>query len=111
MPLVFEAADTINESVSCRLSQGLEPAEAEGFQSMARGRIVISVHWARSLVQRSVIPMTGRSILPHALLGLGAIAALLASTALSARWPDWRWHHESLHAPMETLGDWPLWPW
>lgn len=48
--------------------------------------------------------MTGHPILPQAILGLGAIAAVLASAALSALRPDWRWHHEPLHAALEALG-------
>ncbi|MEW6247371.1 MAG: sensor histidine kinase [Nitrospirota bacterium] len=65
---------------------------------------MIGIRWARSLAQKSLIPVTGHPILSQAILGFGAIAAVLASAVLSALRPDWRWHHEPLHSTMEALG-------
>ena len=48
--------------------------------------------------------MTDRPMLSYAILGIGAVASLLASAALSVLWPDQRWHHEPLHSSMEALG-------
>lgn len=40
----------------------------------------------------------------YLLFTASTVGALLASTAMHALWPDWRWHHEPLHSTMEAVG-------
>ncbi|HJU05735.1 MAG TPA: sensor histidine kinase [Nitrospiraceae bacterium] len=46
-----------------------------------------------------------RKLLPiHLLIVAGSVGALMVSMVLHALLPDWRWHRESLHSAMESLG-------
>lgn len=45
-----------------------------------------------------------RPSLLYLVLAGGTVGALLASMALHALWPGWRWHHEPLHSTIEAIG-------
>lgn len=48
--------------------------------------------------------MWNRPFVPYLVVAACTVAALSASTAMHAMWPDWRWRHEPLHSAIEAVG-------